>query len=101
MKENLNLSSIISAILFGIANWSMEGWIYDLMGDMDQAGKDHAPQYNASEHIQILYSVFFFRRRHHFVEFLRQLDAGQLSEDQRRAFRRKTSHGTPKEMARH
>lgn len=39
----------------------MEGWIYDLMGDMDQAGKDYAPQYNANEHIQIFYiSIFFF-----------------------------------------
>ena len=60
VKENLNLSSIISAILFGIANWTMEGWIYDLMGDMDLTGKDNAPQYNANEHIQIFYPAIFF-----------------------------------------
>ena len=35
----------------------MEGWLYKMMALMDASGKDHAPQYNANEHIQIFLMV--------------------------------------------
>ena len=60
VKYKLNYSSIISALFFGTTMSGMEGWIYKVVGVMDLKGKDNAPQYNANEHFQIFYVVFYF-----------------------------------------
>ena len=60
MKYKLNYSSIASALFFGTAMSGMEGWIYKVVTLMDLKGKDDAPQYNANEHIQVFYVIFYF-----------------------------------------
>ena len=55
----MNFSSVPITLFFGTSVSTMEGWLYSMMGSMDFNGLGHAPQYNATEHIQIFYLVLY------------------------------------------
>ena len=60
VRENINMSSILSSQYFGILFVTMEGWIYKVIRLMNISGPGRAPSYNANEHIQIYFVAVFF-----------------------------------------
>ena len=60
VKENINMSSVLSSQYYGILSVTMEGWIYIVIDLMNVNGAGKAPSYNANEHIQIYFVGVFF-----------------------------------------
>ena len=60
VKYKIHFTDVFSSLLSLFFIGTMEGWIYFMKNMMDFNGKDMAPSYNANEHIQIFFVIFFF-----------------------------------------
>ena len=60
VQYQINMSSPLHSLYFGILLTTMEGWMYLMSDFMNMNGRDQAPLYNANEHIQIYLLLVFF-----------------------------------------
>ena len=60
VKHQINFCHVFSSLLSLFFIGSMEGWVYYMQKMMNFNGGGNAPSYNANEHIQIFFVVFFF-----------------------------------------
>ena len=60
VKHQINFSHVFSSLLSLCFFGAMEGWLYYMQDMMNFNGGGNPPSYNANEHIQIFFVIFFF-----------------------------------------